>query len=110
MEQSYSQTPPPTPPNVNAGYNNGITHSEAETRTSYAFSCAFTTKHYPEILKLINEGGHNFTEDFYVKNEQHEIKIELKKTELKIEYKSFSGQASEEKERLKSIASKIIKL
>ncbi len=110
MEQSHSQTSPPTPPNVNAGYNNGITHSEAETVTSYAFSCAFGSKHYSEISKLINEAFHNFTEDFHIKNEQHEIKIELKKTELKMEYKSFGGQVSKEKDKLKSIASKIIKL
>lgn len=109
MNSSYSQTPP-IPPSVNSNAGEGITYSEAETNTSYAFSCAFNKIYLRKIKEIVSKEFNDFNEKLYLKNKQFKVKIELNKKELKMEYKSFNGKVSEEKNKLKSIASKIIEL
>lgn len=92
---------------VETNSNSDITFAEAETLDSYAFSCTFKKKYLEDIRKFITEEYPSFNENIYSKNDSFELKIEIKKCELKLEFKSLKGQVSKDKDKLKSISSKI---
>ena len=96
---------PPTPPDVSSSSTvTGITHAKSETENAYAFSCTFNLNLKNDIVKIISKEFNKYTNEFidkkFTKEKENEYyyKIELKSTELKLEYKFDSPN---DKDRIK---------
>lgn len=99
---------PPTPPVSTAQHTtNGMVYAISSTETSYAFSGTFREDLLPEVIKSISKEFSQYSSDFLYKDFRKEIpatymySIQVKQTELKLEYKLYTNTGEKNKKQQK---------
>jgi len=111
---------PPTPPTAIASLtSSGITHAKSKTDDSYAFSCTFNTNTKDKLIAIIAKEfpkySNKFLDKIFFKETKNEYyyKVELKDSELKLEYRFENPKDNDRKKiinKFNNIESAILEL
>lgn len=104
--KTYSQNTvaPPTPPLAIANYTlSGITYVKSKTDSQYAFSCTFNLNLKDKIITIITKEFSGFSDNYlnkeFKENEiEYRYKIELRDSDLKLEYEFKTLNNDDKKE------------